>query len=170
MKIFTKLPPATFESNGLVFRPFNDTDADFLLSLAINEPVKRFVPWAKRIHDIESAKTMIQDFNQSYVSKIRVRYVIGIDGNTIAYAGLWPDSEDDFYEYGFAVSPHNRGHGYGGLIVDGLINMTKTTLRAKGLIAHIHDENTSSKKCVIRAGFNPTNVFSDVERRYELVF
>jgi RimJ/RimL family protein N-acetyltransferase len=169
---FEHMPPAEFDTpdSKIHLRLFNHGDEEDLLRLVQDENVQKYVPWAKRIHDLESARETIDNFTSSWERQVMARYVIDIDGNFAGYTGLWTDKQPNYYEFGFAVFPELRGQGIGKKVVAEVINIAKTKLQAKGMVAYVDDSNDASKAVVVSFGFSPTDEFDKGDRRYELEF
>lgn len=168
---FTHMPPGMIQiDESLQMRLFVESDAENLLRLVDNERAQKFLPWAKPIHDLESAKDSIASFQSAWDNQRMARYVVEKDGEFAGYAGIWSDQEPDFYEFGFATLPELQGEGIGSKSVNRLINMARDDLGAKGMIAYVDDTNEQSKSSVSRLGFEPTEEFDSGDRRYVLDF
>lgn len=112
---FEHRPPAEFDVNdsSIHLRLFRHGDEENLVRLVDDEPVQRFVPWAKRIIDKTTAEKAIDEFESLWERGVIARYVVEQDGKFAGYAGLWSDRNQGYYEFGFAVLPEFRGQGIG---------------------------------------------------------
>ncbi len=169
---FMKVPPASFDIPGTNTRArlFQEGDAENLTRLATNEAVQRYVPWAKRIHDADSAAATIHEFQNVWDKKIMARYAIEKDQQFVGYVGLWSDQITGYYEFGFATLPELQGQGIGTSVITELLSITKQHLDAKGMVAYVGDTNDASKAVITKLGFQPTDQFDSGDRRYELQF
>lgn len=169
---FTTLPPASFEVPDVhvTARLFTADDAANLLTLAVAPAVKLYVPWAKRVDDLESASSAIIEFNNAWKNQIMARYALEKDGGFIGYCGVWTDQKPDYYEFGFALLPEVRGRGIGTAVIAELIRIAKENMNAKGVIAYVDDTNGASKTVITKLGLVPTEEFDQGDRRYELHF
>ena len=171
MSEFKTMPPESFEiqKTNIIIRQFEPFDADDLLKLASDEPVKKFVPWAKFVTDQHTALLQIEEFQKSWQDHVRARYVIEQDGQFVGYIGLWPDDKAGFYEFGFAMLPEFRGVGLGTLVVQSLANHARFDLGAICMVAYVNDSNVASIATVLKLGFTPLEEFNKGDRRYEQV-
>lgn len=169
---FDIIPPENFEvpNTNIHARLFQDGDAENLARLANNEAVKKYVPWARNVSDLVSATNKITEFENAWNNRIMARYALEDTDQFIGYAGLWSDQVPGFYEFGFAILPEFQGNGVGTNSVLGLMNMARTSLSAKGMVAYVDDTNDASKTVVKRLLFQPTDQFDQGDRRYELHF
>lgn len=168
---FEHRPPAEFDvpDSTIHLRLLRHGDEDNLTRLADDEPVKRFVPWAKRVMDKNSAERTISEFEDAWRRGIMARYAIEQDGSFAGYAGLWSDKKQGYYEFGFAVLPEFRGQGIGTRTTQKLFDIAKNQLQAKGMVAFVHDDNLASQAVVHKHSFQKLDEFDDGDRRYELV-
>jgi len=169
---FLVVPPAEFDipNSNIHARLFNDDDADNLAHLADEAGVQRYVPWAKRIHDVSSASRVIDEFQDVWERKLIARYALEKDSQFVGYSGIWSDPTPGYFEFGFAMLPEFRGQGIGTSTVNELINIAKENLGAKGMVAYVDDTNDASKSIVTKLSFQSTDEFDSGDRRYELQF
>jgi RimJ/RimL family protein N-acetyltransferase len=169
---FEQRPPAEFNvpDSTIHLRLFRHGDEDNLVRLVDNEPVQRFVPWAKRVIDKVSAERTIDRFENEWNNGLMARYVIEKDSMFAGYAGLWSDKKPGYYEFGFAVLPEFRKQGIGTNTTNELFDVAKKQLQAKGMVAYVHDDNDASQAVVNKHGFARLDEFDDDDRRYELDF
>lgn len=169
---FETPPPASIDipKSDIHLRLFVDNDAEHLLKLAQEDAVQRYVPWAKSIHDENSAKEAIGKFKDVWNKRIMARYAIEEDGEFIGYAGIWSDRKPGYYEFGFALLPEVRGQGIGTRTISRLMDTARTNMDAKGMVAYVDDTNEASKAAVTKLGLSPMEEFDDGDRRYELAF
>lgn len=169
---FEHRPPTEFDvpDTSIHLRLFRHGDEDNLIRLVDDEPVQKFVPWAKRVIDKTSAERTINEFEGAWDRGVMARYAIEQDGSFAGYAGLWSDKKSGYYEFGFAVLPEFRGQGIGTRTTSELFDIAKEQLQAKGMVAYVHDENLASQAVVNKHGFQRLDEFDDGDRRYELEF
>ena len=169
---FEYKPPAEFDVPGtnIHLRLFRHGDESNLIKLVDDQPVQRFVPWAKRVTDKTSAERIIEDFQDAWNRDVMVRYAIEQEGEFIGYSGLWSDKKPGYYEFGFAVLPEFRGQGIGTKTTSELFAIARDQLHAKGIVAYVHDENLASQAVINKHGFRKLDEFDDGDRRYELDF
>lgn len=170
--LFTTMPPAEFDvpETDLHIRLFTEADVDNLLQLANENAVQQYVPWAKRVHDRNSAAATLSRFEEAWGNRKMARYAIEKNGEFVGYCGLWSDPTPDFYEFGFAMLPQFRGQGIGTETITELMAIAHQHMSATGMVAYVHDTNNASQAVVTRLGFSPTNLFDAGDRRYEFYF
>lgn len=66
------------------------------------------------------------------------------------------DIEDRMGEIDYSIAPEFRGRGYGSVMCEKAMEYIKSTGRVDRLVAQVKTENTASKKCFIKSGFNNT--------------
>lgn len=169
---FNTPPPQEIDvpSSDIHLRLFTQDDTENLLELAKEIAVQQYVPWAKSIHDSASASEAINRFKEAWDKKLMARYAIEENKQFVGYAGLWSDLTPGYYEFGFAMLPEARGRGVGTKTIARLIDVTKNTMNAQGIVAYVDDTNDASKAVVTKIGLTPTSEFDDGDRRYELKF
>lgn len=142
-------------------------DALFLLDLARDEEVQKYIPWAHAVHDKQDAEELIRGFIQRGES----RYIIEQEGRSVGYIGIWPDKEQGFYQTGSALLPEFRGRGIVNKVFDELAKDLKANAGAKGVVAYVDEANVSSQQMIAKRGYRPIDeINSQGERKYVLLF
>lgn len=152
----------------LILRRFREEDADVLFQLATEPLVARYVPWAKAIKDIDSSKRMIKSFDGQWEDGLFARFLICKDDRPCGYIGIWRHSKDKSFEIGFAILPEYRGQGIVGTVLQCVERLLHEKLDANLVVAHVDEENESSKRALTKNGYQETDSFNEEgERLYE---
>jgi RimJ/RimL family protein N-acetyltransferase len=92
-----------------------------------------------------------------------VPYAIVQNGKVVGQLSFWQDlgyfgerPDTEAYGFGFSLAPEARGQGLATAAVERLIEIAKTELGAKRIIAFCEDDNEDSKKVLKRLGLKQT--------------
>jgi RimJ/RimL family protein N-acetyltransferase len=143
-------------SERLLFRPYNDDDFEFLMSLLSDPEVVRF---------IGNGKTRDKNGGKEFLNWIYSTYEFGEDlglmvlvnkedDTLIGHAGLVPQTMDgvEEIEIGYWISRKHWGKGYATESAKALLEYGNKQLDKQRFIALIQPDNLSSQKVARKMG------------------
>jgi RimJ/RimL family protein N-acetyltransferase len=143
-------------SERLLFRPYNDDDFEFLMSLLSDPEVVRF---------IGNGKTRDKNGGKEFLNWIYSTYEVGEDlglmvlvnkeeDTLIGHAGLVPQTMDgvEEIEIGYWISRKHWGKGYATESAKALLEYGNKQLDKQRFIALIQPDNLSSQKVARKMG------------------
>lgn len=141
-------------TSGLLLRPLQEIDADFIYSLRSNAQVNRFLDRAPA-KNIEDARAFIQKIdngraeNKSYYWGIVLKETGAMVG-TICVFNLSADRKSG--ELGYELHPDHQGKGY---MDEAMKEVIAFTFRSgfTRLEAFTHKDNLASTKLLLKHGF-----------------
>jgi RimJ/RimL family protein N-acetyltransferase len=145
-----------FESERLIFRPFDLEDADAVLAFSSNELVTRYTGDAGIVKNLSDARSVISNVWFSDYEKYGYgRYAV-VDKQTervIGFAGLKFLPEEGFPDLGYRFLPNYWGQGIGQEAAIACLRFAKRVLELKQIIGFAMPENLGSIKILENAGF-----------------
>jgi RimJ/RimL family protein N-acetyltransferase len=143
-------------TDRLIFRPYNDDDFEFLMSLLSDPEVVRFIGNGKTRDEI-GGKKFLQWIYSTYEfgEDMGLMVLVSKEDNTlIGHAGLVPQTIDgvEEIEIGYWISRKYWGKGYATESAKALLEYGKNQLDIKRFIALIQPDNISSQKVAKRVG------------------
>ena len=134
----------------ILLRPAEESDADFLFSMASNPEVVRWVgdgkPWSRDHFDrrftqaLHATGSQRPDVQRSFIGTDEDRHPVGL---------LSLIRRSDHIEVGYWVHPEHWGHRYAGE----LLLHAQQHAAALPLAAQVYRANTASRRVLERAGF-----------------
>jgi RimJ/RimL family protein N-acetyltransferase len=151
-------------------RQFNAKDGMDIAKIAADVAVKKYIPWAIDVSDLQSAEEQIAKFDDQYEKGFSIRY--GIYSNEdacVGYFGVWQnDSEPYSLETGSAILPGYRGRGLSNKCRSAIMQIAKQQ-GYKKLISFLEHSNQASRSMLLKAGYKPTGILNARgEEKYEL--
>lgn len=90
------------------------------------------------------------------------------DPRLVGAAGYFgPPTTNGVVEIGYSVIPEARGRGYGTELARALAERALSLDSVRCVVAHVADENVSSRIVLQRAGFSCLDITESGKRRYE---
>lgn len=139
------------ESSRISLRPFKLSDADDFLAWASDDKVTRYLRW-ESITSREEALTHLQNVAIPHPW----RRSICLNGRSIGYISVWPESGDDRHRahVGYAVGSEYWGLGYATAALKIAISLVFESfpyvVRVEALI---EEENVGSMRVLEKVGF-----------------
>lgn len=166
----TNLPQSLETADpSLMTRRVNESDAAWLVGLAQSPDVAMYLPFASVVTDEATAEQLIVGWAQEQDA----RYVIELEHSPVGYFAVFGGADDGIYETESALLPEYRGRGIVNTVYAAMEKEIRERLHARGVIAHIDENNESSRRMILKRGYTPAPDF-DPERqispRYEKHF
>ncbi len=155
----------TFEA-----RQFDANDSNDIVKIATDTAVRKYIPWANSVSDLQSATEQIVKFNEQYENGFSIRYGIYNNENScIGYFGVWTDTnEPNSLQTGTAILPEYRGMGLANRCRNKIVQIATEQGYSK-LTSFVAHSNTESHSMLIKAGYKPTGILNaHGEEKYEL--
>jgi RimJ/RimL family protein N-acetyltransferase len=165
-----QLPNCFKIDEALEARQFGEADRDDIVKIATDTAVKKYIPWANSVSDLQSATEQIVKFNEQYESGFSKRYGIYNNENSIiGYFGVWTDTnEPNALHTGTAILPEYRGLGLANKCRNKIVEIATEQGYSK-LISFVAHSNIESRSMLIKAGYKPTGLHNaHGEEKYEL--
>lgn len=158
----------TFESERLLFRPFNMDDAEAVLAFSNNALVSRFTGDAGQVTSIKDAEHVISNVwlkdYQTY-GYGRLAAIDKANGKVIGFAGLKFLPEEGEADLGYRFLPEYWGKGYGYEAAVACIQHAHGHYELEKVIAFVMPENLGSRRILEKLGFVKT---AEVQENGEL--
>jgi len=159
------IPP--FETQRLLLRPLEKTDAERMFLLDSNPDVMQYV--GQTTHTKPEESLMVIEMILSQYEKNRIgRYAVieKKSGLLIGWSGLkFIDYEingfQNFYEIGYRFLPEFWGKGYATESGKGFVDKAFNESNIKELFAYAHSENTDSHHVLKKLGFLQNGEFEE---------
>jgi RimJ/RimL family protein N-acetyltransferase len=145
------------ESDRLVLRPLEMTDAHDVLAYQCDPAVVRFIPWPVRdatmVHEALATAHHQTTFEKQddYLALAIVEVSSGrVVGQMNA---IYVSEQDQCAEIGYVVSPASSGRGYAVEASRALVDALFATQRFRRVIATMDERNVASRAVAARLGF-----------------
>ncbi|WP_228455876.1 GNAT family N-acetyltransferase [Chryseobacterium sp. POL2] len=156
-----------FETERLLLRPLEESDAARLFLLDSNPEVMKYVG-VDTLSKEEESLEVIRMIRKQYDDFGVGRYAV-VEKNTgllIGWSGLKfnnnsVNEHQDFYELGYRFLPEYWGKGYASESAVAFIKAFFTVLKKGNLYAYAHSENEASKHVLRKLGFNEIGTFDE---------
>jgi len=151
--IFNKFPQ--LESERLIFREFQFSDANELFLLRSNDQVMRYMDTAKH-QTTQESENLIFHINECFKLKTGINWatIEKSNNNFIGYFGFWRIIKDHCRaEIGFALKPECWNKGFMTESLNTLIKFGFKNLKLHSIEANVNPQNESSKHVLENAGF-----------------
>lgn len=148
-------PFPTLETERLILRQLNTTDAAMIQFLRSDELVNLYVKRPKA-NNLEEAKQFIDKINTSIDNNQCLYWAITLKPNTtlIGTICLWNFSTDKtIAEVGYDLNPAFQQQGVMTEALSTILKFGFTNLQLKEIEAFTHRDNISSKKLLVKNGF-----------------
>ena len=157
----------TFETERLILRPLELTDADRMYLLDSDPEVMKYIGMPVLTKPEESVKVieMIRDqYDRFGIGRFAV--VEKDSGLLVGWSGLkFNDSTinafKDFYELGYRFLPETWGKGYASETGKAFVDKLFDEMKLKNLYAYAHSENGASNHILTKLGFSKTGTFTE---------
>ncbi len=146
-----------FETDRLILRPFEESDAPFLFELNDDEEVMRYsgdIPFK----DIEDARKFVLDYINNPQGQIK-KYSMGRlavirkeDDAFIGWTGLKYHQEGDFVDTGYRFIKRFWGKGYATESTKRVLQHAFEDHKLEVVEAHVHEHNYGSQRVAQRLG------------------
>lgn len=153
------------ESDRLLLRPLEMTDARDVLAYQSDPEVVRFVPWPVRdahmVHEALAAAQHQRTFEKQgdYLS---LAITLKSDGRVIGQVNaMYLSEKDQCAEIGYVVSPAFTRHGFAVESSTALIDALFETQKFHRVIATMDDRNAASRIVAERLGLRPEAQFRE---------
>ena len=160
------------ETERLILREFNTTDAEFILQL-LNTPTWQKFIGDKNVHSIEDARHyLINGPLKSYRENgFGLWLVLLKDGNkSIGMCGLVKRDYLMDVDIGFALIPDYEGLGYGFEMANATMVHSRNILKIKSVVAITDANNSSSIKLLNKLGLHYEKKVESAEGDEVLLF
>ncbi|MFP4548888.1 MAG: GNAT family N-acetyltransferase [Fidelibacterota bacterium] len=160
-KIFDAFPE--FKSDRLIFREFNEDDAENLFRIRSQEAVMRYMDSYPE-PTVKAIKNRIHEMQLQFQLKIGLNWVIvekAID-KMIGYFGIWKiDKENCRGEIGYALNHDYWGQGYMLEAFQTLIPFGFHQMNLHSFEANVNPKNQNSKQLLEKVGFKQEAYFRE---------
>ena len=151
--IFNRFP--VLESERLICRSFNQSDAETLFKLRSDRDVLKYMD-ADAHKSISDSDRMIESILKAFEEGSGINWVIDLkETNTmIGYIGFWRLMKENVRaEIGYALEPQFWGKGYMSEAIKIVLDFGFKQLRLHSVEANINPENERSEKLLEKMGF-----------------
>lgn len=152
---YSSFDGTTLQTERLRLRPFQESDAPFILALFTDKGFMEYSP-APMFKSIEEADALVVRDATKRASGERLR--LGIerleDGAIVGYCDLFNiDRDCQKGEIGYGLLTKERGFGFMNEALSAFLNYVLHDLQLNRVMAEINPENTNSGKILKRLGF-----------------
>ena len=149
---------SSFETNRLLCRPFDVTDADDMLRYWVSDPDVQFEYGEPVYTDIQKVRGLLHDYISGCKSHYRwavIEKSSGINIGQIAFCKVWEDCRTAEIEY--CISKEFRGNGYAGEALSALIRYAFENTVFEKLEAYHRAENVKSGRVLEKSNMHKTD-------------
>ncbi len=157
----------TFETERLILRPLELTDADRMHLLDRDPEVMKYIGMPT-LSSVEETRDVIGYIRKQYDDFGIGRFAVveKESGLLVGWSGLkFNDSEvngfKDFYELGYRFLPETWGKGYASETGKAFVDKFFDEMKLKNLYAYAHSENGASNHVLTKLGFTKTGTFTE---------
>lgn len=148
-------PFLSFETERLILKPTDETDANFIFRLFNTPKWLKFIG-DRQLHSDADARKYIQERMLPQLVRLGYGNYTIIEKNTqikIGLCGLYAREGLSEIDLGFAFFPEFEGKGFGFEAASKLIEVAKNTFRLSKLCAITNEDNLASQKLLGKLGF-----------------
>lgn len=155
------------ETQRLILRKFEETDAERLFLLDSNPEVMKYIGMPP-LSDISESENVIKMIQQQYLDNGvgRLAVIEKESGLLIGWSGLKLITQEingynNIYELGYRFIPEYWGKGYALESAKASLDFGFNDLKAEIIYAHAHSENEGSNHILRKLGFEKTGEFTE---------
>lgn len=152
-------------ADSLILRPFADSDEEDVMSILLNDEVKKtyMLPDFK---SREEAKGLFKRLQKMSLSDDRFVYAVTLDTKVI---GIFNEVEKngDTIEVGYAIHPDYKNQGFATMALGACIKELKR-IGYKTVRAGYFEENTASARVMEKCAMKMTNQTDEIEYRQKI--
>tara|TARA_B100000809_G_scaffold266334_1_gene328568 strand:- start:1600 stop:2157 length:558 start_codon:yes stop_codon:yes gene_type:complete len=151
------------ESERLIYRALLKSDAKDILSIRSNDEVMNYMDSDKH-ESIEKSEKFIEHGIDTYAKKLGFFWAIieKSTGELIGDFSFWKiDHKNNRAEIGYSLKSQFWGKGYMNETINQLVKFGFEDLNLHSFEANINPENNSSRKLLLKAGFNKEAYFKE---------
>ena len=162
-------------SDRLFLRKIEISDAEEILFLRSDQEVTKFIerPEERKTRNINDASNFIKDLNVNFKINKSFSWGITISGNTkiIGTICLWNFSQNNkTAEVGFDLDPKFQRKGIMNESLKMIVDFGFKVLMLDKIEAFTHRENLSSKKLLVKNGFQLIEDHHDLDNKFNVIF
>ncbi|WP_375181566.1 GNAT family N-acetyltransferase [Chryseobacterium sp.] len=154
------------ETQRLILRKFEETDAERLFLLDSNPEVMKYIG-VPPLSDISESENVIKMIQQQYLDNGvgRLAVIEKESGLLIGWSGLKLITQEingynNIYDLGYRFIPEYWGKGYALESAKASLDFGFNDLKAETIYAHAHSENEGSNHILRKLGFEKTGEFT----------
>lgn len=158
-------PFPNLESDRLLFRRLNDSDAPEVFKLRSNPENMKYIP-RTLLQKEEEALAMIHMMNAKIDANTDINWGVCVKGTDtiIGFMGFYRTQPENYRtEIGYMILPEFEGKGYVTEAVKTLLNYAFHTVGFHSIDAVIDPKNTGSEKVLLKNGFRKEAHFLEDE-------
>lgn len=155
------------ETQRLILRKFEETDAERLFLLDSNSEVMKYIGMPP-LSDITESENVIKMIQQQYRDNGvgRLAVIEKESGLLIGWSGLKLITQEingynNIYDLGYRFIPEYWGKGYALESAKASLDFGFNDLKAETIYAHAHSENEGSNHILRKLGFEKTGEFTE---------
>lgn len=155
------------ETQRLILRKFEETDAERLFLLDSNPEVMKYIG-VPPLSDISESENVIKMIQQQYIDNGvgRLAVIEKESGLLIGWSGLKLITQEingynNIYDLGYRFIPEYWGKGYALESAKASLDFGFNDLKAETIYAHAHSENEGSNHILRKLGFEKTGEFTE---------
>lgn len=155
------------ETQRLILRKFEETDAERLFLLDSNPEVMKYIG-VPPLSDISESENVIKMIQQQYLDNGvgRLAVIEKESGLLIGWSGLKLITQEingynNIYDLGYRFIPEYWGKGYALESAKASLDFGFNDLKAETIYAHAHSENEGSNHILRKLGFEKTGEFTE---------
>ena len=149
------------ETDRLILRPFELSDADALFEMDKNPEVHKYL-WNKPYTKIEEIQDYIKMVQQQYIDHGIGRFstIVKETGELIGWTGIKfvtnhiENGNTNFYDYGYRLNEKFWNKGYATEASKAWLNYGFNQMKIDKMNAYTHAENGASNHVLQKVGFN----------------
>lgn len=151
----------TLETERLVFRPFEKSDAEALFEMDKNSNVHKYL-WQKPSIKIEESIKIIEMVQAQYGRNNIGRFATFLKetGQFIGWTGIkfvddhFENGNTNFYDYGYRLNENFWGKGYATEATKAWIEYAFNQMKLQTMHAYTHFQNEASNHILKKTGFD----------------
>jgi [ribosomal protein S5]-alanine N-acetyltransferase len=158
------------ETERLLLRPFEKSDAEALFAMDSNPNVHKYL-WQKPTQNIEESTRIIEYIQQQYKeNKIgRFATILKETGEFIGWTGIKfindhiENGNTNFYDYGYRLNEKFWNKGYASEATKAWLDYGFNQMDLKEINAYTHDDNGASNRVLEKCGMTFIEKYKDEE-------
>lgn len=151
----------SFETNRLLLRPLELTDAEAMFIMDKNPSVHKYL-WQKPVQEIDEVIKVINYVHEQYKRNNIGRFatILKETGEFIGWTGIkfvddhTENGNTNFYDFGYRLDERFWNKGYATEATEFWLNYGLNDLKVDNLNAYTHSQNTPSNQVLKKVGFN----------------
>lgn len=170
---FNRFP--VIHTERLLLRKIETSDADVILFLRNDEVINEFIerPESRQTKTQSDAIRFIDEVNEYFEKGKSITWGITFRNNPriVGTICLWNFSDNDkVAEVGYDLNPEFQRKGVMSEALVSVIDYGFNTLKLSGIEAFTHSKNTSSKKLLVKIGFQCNVDRTDKDNSFNEIF